>query len=297
MDKIFITGATGFVGNNLCKYLDKGYEFNKLNKNQEIIINESIVIHLAGKAHDFKKTLNSNEYYQVNTQLTRIVYDAFLKSQAKVFITLSSVKAVADKVDSDLSELFIPKPSTHYGKSKFLAEQYILNKLPSIGKRVFILRPSMIHGQGNKGNLNSLFEIVRKGFPWPLGAYDNKRSFCSIENICFIIKELIENQSIPSGIYNVSDDEPISTTEVIDLIAESQGKKAIIWNIPKFIIKCIAKVGDLIYLPLNSEKLDKLTETYVVINTKIKNAINKPLPLSSREGLLKTFESFNKNAQ
>ena len=164
------------------------------------------------------------------------------------------------------------------------------------GKRVYILRPCMIHGPSNKGNLNLLYKIVSKGLPWPLGKFKNKRSFCSIDNLCFIINELIENDQIPSGIYNIADDEPFSTNELISFISESQGKNLHIWNIPKFLINAFAKIGDILKLPLNSERLIKLTESYIVSNDKIKNAINKPLPISSKDGLMKTFNSFNNNA-
>ena len=150
----------------------------------------------------------------------------------------------------------------------------------------------MIHGAGNKGNLNLLYKIVSKGLPWPLGSFENKKSFCSIDNLCFIIKELIENDKIPSGIYNVSDDEPISTNDIIKLIALNNKKKYYIWKIPKFIIFTFSKLGDLLKLPLNTESLNKLTENYIVSNNKILQAINKSLPLGSKEGLIKTFNSF-----
>jgi nucleoside-diphosphate-sugar epimerase len=195
-------------------------------------------------------------------------------------------------VDGELNEEFIPNPVTHYGKSKLLAEHYILSKEMPAGKRVYILRPCMIHGAGNKGNLNLLFRLVSKGIPWPLGAFDNKRSFCSIDNLLFIIRELIENESIASGIYNITDDEPISTNELISLIADSNFKKPKIWKISKSWIVFIAKLGDLLKLPLNTETLQKLTESYEVSNSKIKTAIGKSLPLSSKEGLIKTFNSF-----
>ena len=159
-------------------------------------------------------------------------------------------------MDKELTEDCIPNPITHYGKSKLLAEQYILSKEIPLGKRVYILRPGMIHGPGNKGNLNLLYKIVSRGIPWPLGAYENKRSFCSIDNLCFIIQELIENENIPSGVYNVADDEPQSTNELISLIAVSQGRKTRIWNLPKSIINSIAKFGNLIKLPLNTERLN-----------------------------------------
>jgi nucleoside-diphosphate-sugar epimerase len=150
----------------------------------------------------------------------------------------------------------------------------------------------MIHGKGNKGNLNLLYKMVSKGFPWPLGAFKNKRSFCSIDNLCFIINELIENDKISSGVYNIADDEPISSNEIIKLIAKSMDNTPFILNIPKFLVKGFSKLGDIFKLPLNTERLSKLTETYLVSNQKIKIAIKKPLPISTKYGLIKTFESF-----
>ena len=296
MTRLFITGSSGFIGKNLIKYFNSKFDYYKFSKNEDIIINQDVVLHLAGKAHDLKNTSNEEEYYIINTELTKQIFDNFLESDAKVFITLSSVKAVADDLESELTEEYIPNPITHYGKSKLLAEQYILSKQIPDGKRVYILRPCMIHGPGNKGNLNLLYKIVRNGLPWPLGAFENKRSFCSIDNLFFIIRELIENDQIPSGIYNISDDEPISTNELIKLISLGQGKNPNIWNVPLSLIKTFSKIGDVLRLPLNTERLSKLTKTYIVSNNKIKNAINKSLPISSKDGLIKTFNSFNNNA-
>lgn len=292
---IFLTGSSGFVGKNIVSYFGKLLPINKYRRGSVINIQEDFVIHLAGKAHDLKKTSNVQEYYVVNTELTKTVFDAFLKSDAKVFITLSSVKAVADQVENILLEEVIPNPLTDYGKSKLLAEEYIISQQIPEGKRVYILRPCMIHGPGNKGNLNLLYNLVSKGLPWPLGIYENARSYLSIENLCFIIKELIENENIPSGVYNVADDVPISTNVIIKLIAETKGKESRILKISKPIITTFARFGDFLKLPLNSERLQKLTESYVVCNAKIKAAIDKPLPISSKLGLLKTFQSFSSN--
>ena len=297
MKSIFITGSGGFVGQNIIKYFSSIYEFYRFSQNDEININQEVVLHLAGKAHDLKKTSNSSEYYQVNTELTKTVFDAFLASNSKVFITLSSVKAVADEVEDNLTEEHIANPITHYGKSKLLAEQYILSKKIPEGKRVYILRPCMIHGPGNKGNLNLLYKLASKGIPWPLGAFENKRSFCSIDNLIYIIKELIEREDIPSGVYNVADDEPLSTNDVISILAESQNKKVMIWKVSKVLIQSLAKLGDILRLPLTTERLIKLTESYLVSNQKIKFVIGKNLQVSAREGLLKTFNSFHTNAK
>jgi nucleoside-diphosphate-sugar epimerase len=295
-NRIFISGSSGFVGSNLVKYLESFCNIKTYKKNDLIKIDHDIVIHLAGKAHDIKNTSTSVEYYEVNTELTKKFFDAFINSNAKVFITLSSVKAIADEVDGELNEEVIPNPITYYGKSKLLAEQYIQSKPVPEGKRVYILRPCMIHGPGNKGNLNLLYGLISKGLPWPLGSFVNSRSYLSIENLCFSIKELINRDDIPSGVYNVSDDVALSTNEIINMIAQSMGRKAYILNINKTFIKFLARVGDSLKLPLNSERLQKLTESYIVSNAKIKAALGKPLPVSSKNGLMKTFKSFAKNA-
>jgi nucleoside-diphosphate-sugar epimerase len=293
MNNIFLTGASGFVGNSLLNYF-KGDKIQISSRSKEYVFHGAkSIIHLAGKAHDLKKTSNTDEYYKVNTELTKKVFDAFLASNAKVFITLSSVKAVADQVDGSLTEDFIPAPITDYGKSKLLAEQYILSKEIPEGKRVYILRPCMIHGPGNKGNLNLLYQLVSKGIPWPLGAFENSRSFCSIDNIMFIIKELIEREDIPSGIYNMADDEALSTNDVISVLAESLNRTPKIWKVSKGLVQYVAKIGNLLRLPLHEERLHKLTDSYVVSNQKIITAIGKSLPVSSKEGLLKTFKSFS----
>ena len=296
MKKIFITGVSGFVGNNLVEFLSTTYDFFSYKKGVLPQVDQNVVIHLAGKAHDLKKVSFPEDYYNVNTELTKQVFDAFLVSNAKVFVTLSSVKAVADEVDGELLEEVAPNPKSHYGKSKLLAEEYILSHSIPSWKRVYILRPCMIHGPGNKGNLNLLYNLVSKGLPWPLGSFENARSYLSIENLCFIIKELIEREEIVSGVYNVADDDSLSTNEVIQLIAKSKGKKSRILKISKPLITNFARVGDFLKLPLNSERLQKLTESYLVSNAKIKAALDKPLPISSKEGLLKTFQSFSSNA-
>jgi len=293
MPSLFITGVSGFVGSNLINFFSSIYEIVSYEKGALVQVDQDVVIHLAGKAHDVKNISSSNEYYEVNSELTKVVFDAFLASKAKVFITLSSVKAIADEVDGVLSEEAIPNPITHYGKSKLLAEQYILSKEIPEDKRVYILRPCMIHGPGNKGNLNLLFNIVSQGLPWPLGAFENKRSFCSIDNLMFIIKELLEREDILSGVYNVADDEPISTNSVISLIAKSINKKDKILNISPCIVNLIAKFGDIFKLPLNSERLCKLTQNYIVSNQKLLNAIGKELPVNAIDGMKKTLRSFN----
>ena len=296
--KITLTGSTGFVGTNLQEYLKASHEVFSMSvryrENQDFQLIGDILVHLAGKAHDLKKVSQPADYYEANFELTKQLFDAFLVSDASVFIFMSTVKAVADEVNGVLTETTVPNPKTHYGIAKYQAEQYILSKELPKGKRVYILRPCMIHGPGNKGNLNLLYQLVSKGLPWPLAAFENQRSFCSIENLCFVIKELLKNEKIPSGVYNVADDVPLSTNDLIRLLGMSLDKKSRIINFPKTWILLTAKLGDVLHLPLNSERLKKLTEDYLVSSDKIVSAIGKPLPISSRDGLIKTFQSFKK---
>ncbi|RZJ52118.1 MAG: NAD-dependent epimerase/dehydratase family protein [Flavobacterium sp.] len=297
---IILTGASGFVGTNLYNYLESHnlivHPISLRNSIWKTDLNGDAIIHLAGKAHDTKNISNEAEYFKINTDLTVELFDAFLNSNVKDFIYFSSVKAVADKVDGVLYEDFQSVPATPYGRSKLKAEEYILSKTIPAGKRVFIIRPCMIHGPGNKGNLNLLYNIIQKRIPYPLAAFKNERSFLGIDNLNFMIKEILDKKSVESGVYNFSDDEMLSTNELVQLISSVSNKKNLSVAIPKSLINGAAKFGDIIKLPLNSETVQKLTENYRVSNQKIKSALGiEKLPYSTKEALEKTIKSFNIN--
>ena len=303
---VAITGNSGFVGVNLAPYLEnkgndivgvsrtplKSNELKYSDLNLTVWNSINAFIHLAGKAHDLKNTSEDNFYFEVNTELTKRLFDQFLVSDCEIFIYMSSVKAVADNVEGKLDENFEPNPVTAYGRSKLAAENYILSKNIPEDKRVYILRPCMIHGPKNKGNLNLLYSFVSKGIPYPFGKYFNKRSFVSIDNLCFIINELIDNNKIESGIYNIADDVSLSTIDLVRIISEVLNKPTRIIKLPKLFVRFLAKVGDFLPILINSERLQKLTENYEISNSKIKKAIQKKLPLSSIEGIKKTITSF-----
>lgn len=309
---ILITGINGFVGCNFVENWKDNhaiYGLDILSKDKDGIIQTypwdsfdklpsvDAIVHLAGKAHDTKNQSLAQSYFDINTGLTQKIFDYFLQSETKTFIFFSSVKAAADSISGDiLTEEVEPKPIGPYGESKIKAEEYILanSRQPTANsKHIYILRPAMIHGPGNKGNLNLLYQVLRKGIPWPLGAYENKRSFCSIDNITYVVEQLIVRENTESGIYHVCDDKALSTNEIVRLISKSSGKKPRIWNIPQKSVNSLARIGDLLHLPLNTERLKKLTENYVVSNQKIKNALGiSEMPMSAKDGMSRTFESF-----
>jgi len=325
--KILITGAFGFVGTSLSAYLaGKGYELWALDVESPLTETRRVqsvyqkcfdwkqlekipwsevdaVIHLAGKAHDTRNTSEAKSYFDINVGLTEKVVQAWKKAFARAdaetktqrkFILFSSVKAVADRVEDVLTEKAIPNPQTPYGQSKLKAEGVVRSAIGDRQSAVtsYILRSCMIHGPGNKGNLNLLYGVVKKGMPWPLGAFENQRSFMSIGNVCAVVEKLL-TASVPAGVYQMADDESVSTNELIGLISEALGKKARIWRIPSKWVRASARIGDALRLPLNSERLKKLTESYIVSNARIKGAFGwTAMPVSAREGLKATLESF-----
>ena len=283
--KFLITGAYGFVGTNLCKYLaEKGHEclaldipaakrdgvpyasfytWDGLDKLPVV----DAVVHLAGKAHDLKKVASEQSYFDINVGLTEKIFAA---AKTTRFIYFSSSKADAN--------------GNAYGRSKLAAEQFL-------NGRAIVLRPAMIHGPGNKGNLNLLWGIARRGLPWPLAAFENKRSFTSIANICAAVEALCERGE--NGIYPIADDEMLSTNRLIELIAETCGKRAKLWRVPKGVMRMVAKLGDVLHLPLNTERIVKLTEDSFVNNSHLKSQLGwNRMPIRAEEGLRRTLRSF-----
>lgn len=322
---ILITGIHGFVGSNLVVALREHhtlYGLDIIAPEKEGVVRTfswsdiettsfpmqhlpqfDAIIHLAGKAHDTKNRSAAQVYFDINTGLTRKVFDFFLESKAKKFIFFSSVKAAADSVVGEmLTEDVVPAPVGPYGESKIAAENYILSKLKVEdgdwktdlynGKQVYILRPCMIHGPGNKGNLNLLYNVVRKGIPWPLGVFENRRSFTSVDNLCYVLEGLLTKE-VASGIYHIGDDEALSTNELIALMCEAMGQKPHIWKLNRRMMEGCAALGTLLHLPLNTERLRKLTENYVVSNKKIKSALGiERMPVRAADGIMKTIKSF-----
>ncbi|WP_304633821.1 NAD-dependent epimerase/dehydratase family protein [uncultured Muribaculum sp.] len=316
MKSLLITGIHGFVGTNLVNALKDHYDiygldiispeldgvirtfsWNDLENNR--IPQVDAIIHLAGKAHDTKNKSAADVYFKVNTDLTKKVFDYFTNHKSiERFIFFSSVKAAVDKVPGEiLTEDVTPCPVGPYGESKVRAEEYILEQLnnkPAAynGRDVIIMRPCMIHGPGNKGNLNLLYGVISKGIPWPLGAFDNRRTFTSIDNLTFVIGRILSSH-VESGIYNMADDEALSTNELIRVMCKAMGKKARIIKLPRGIINASARIGDVLHLPLNTFRLDKLTESYVVSNNKIKKALGiDRMPIKAYDGLAHTIKSF-----
>ena len=144
--------------------------------------------------------------------------------------------------------------------------------------------------EGSERESALLFKFVKKGWPWPLAAFENQRSYASMGNVAFVVNELLK-KDVVSGIYNICDDESVSTNDLIRLMGNGLGHNAMMLNIPRVFIRLIAKVGDVLHLPLNTERLVKLTGDYIVDNSEMKRALGiSTMPVRALEGLKATIE-------
>ncbi|REC79845.1 epimerase [Chryseobacterium elymi] len=297
---VAVFGGSGFVGKNLMKsrLIDaeiKAVSLRDISWREDVGLVD-IMINLVGKAHDHKGTASEEDYFFANVELVKEIFDIFFKSDARLLIHVSSI-AVVEEFESEkpLEEESICNPFSIYGKTKRQAEEWLLKQILPKNKKVIILRPPMIHGPGDKGNLGLLYKIISKGLPYPLASFENSRSFLSVDNFNFFISEIIKNENeIETGIYHICDNEPVSTKDIISIIKKVTNKKTLNLSVPKIFIQGIAKAGDIVPLPINTKRLKKMTGSLLVSNEKIKNILKiTDLPVSSQQGLEKTIKSFS----
>ncbi len=304
---VLIAGVTGFIGTHLSKHLsEKGYEVSGLIRRDSAtrlmsafvsqwhywddipdLSTFDVVINLTAKAHDTEDRTEEEEYFRINYGLNNLLFERLLDSTCRRYIYMSSVKAVADTVDGVLSEDDPALPLTPYGQSKWEAEKHLNTHKEDVG--LLILRPVMVYGTGNKGNLSLLYNFVSRGLPWPLAGFDNQRSFLSIRNLCHVVEMYVAGK-LASGTYNVADSDSVSTRQLIEWMAEAIGTKPRFIAIPRPIVRITAKAGDIVHLPLNSERLKKLTENYVVSNRKLINALGHELPFMLKQEMIDTLQ-------
>lgn len=296
---ISIIGASGFIGKNLTQKLSEDFGVKNVSLRNENWRNQlsdaEVLVNLVGKAHDHKGTATEYDFFHANLELSKQIFDSFKKSDSKVLIHISSLAALEEtESNKALVETDHTNPQSFYGKSKREAEKWLLEQDLPNNKKIIILRPPMVHGPGDKGNLGLLYKLISKGIPYPLAAFNNKRSFISIDNFSYFIEEIINKHSdLDSGIYHIADDEAISTSSIIEIIKKIENKSVPNLSLPKPLVKLLAKVGDVIPFPLNTIRLKKMTSDLILSNQKIKTALGiSKLPLTAEEGIIKTIKSF-----
>ncbi|CAM4017802.1 NAD-dependent epimerase/dehydratase family protein [Arcobacter cloacae] len=235
MNKLLITGSNGFVGNYFIsryknKYNIKTFSFLKDHINNLDCSDIDVVFHLSALVHQMGGA-SCEEYERVNVTQTLQLAKNAKESGVKHFVFMSTVKVYGEETESKYTEDSTCTPEDEYGKSKLKAE-IELQKLEDEDFKVSIIRTPIIYGYGVKANIKNLVNLVNKVSILPFGNIQNKRSMVYIGNLCHIVDEVITQQK--SGIFLASDDEPLSTSRLIELIAKNLDKKIYLVKIPFF---------------------------------------------------------------
>ncbi|RXJ83089.1 NAD-dependent epimerase/dehydratase family protein [Arcobacter cloacae] len=233
--KLLITGSSGFVGNYFInkyknKYNIKTFSFLKDETHTLDCSDIDVVFHLSALVHQMGGA-SCEEYEKVNVTQTLQLAKKAKESGVKQFVFMSTVKVYGEETDSVYTEKSPCTPEDEYGKSKLKAE-FELQKLEDEDFKVSIIRTPIIYGYGVKANIKNLVNLVNKVSILPFGNIQNKRSMVYIGNLCYVVDEVITQQK--SGIFLASDDEPLSTSRLIELIAKNLDKKIYLIKVPFF---------------------------------------------------------------
>ncbi|CEG56231.1 NAD-dependent epimerase/dehydratase family protein [Legionella fallonii] len=310
MARILVTGATGFVGRNLVPALvGAGHEVRcavtrkvEYLQAEQVLVDKlehqtdwngvlseiDVVIHLAARVHIMKEKSKSSldEYCNVNSLATKNLAEQAAKLQVKRFIFLSTIKVNGESTDEGLpfTEESIAKPEDPYGQSKLNAEQYLHSISQNSDMQVVILRTPLIYGAGVKANFLKMLQLVDKGLPLPFGKIENKRSFIYIDNLVSAICTVIDAPRAANQLYLVADDNSLSLTNLLQVIAKEMNVKLRLISIPANLLMWLFKL-----LGMNGLRT-RLLGSLEVSSNKIKSQLGWNPPVSSSEGLARTVK-------
>ena len=311
MKRILITGATGFVGQPLCRRLSNDGHMIRIalmsqNENTPEGVSETVligdiaegvdwskaikgievVIHLAARVHHMREEVNNPHplYYKVNTEGTTSLADAAVKAGVKRMIFMSTVKVHGEGTDSPYHESDECYTEDPYALSKLKAEQALLEIGREQTMQIVIFRPPLIYGPAVRANFLRLFQFVDKGYPWPFGRLQNKRSILYVGNLIDAIALVIEHPAAAGEVFMISDGEDLSTPELYRRIAFSLGKKAVMFPFD----------GSLFALALRSidrgDIVRRLLGSLTVDSSKIRRELGWVPPFTLEQGLRETAE-------
>ncbi|MDN5096007.1 NAD-dependent epimerase/dehydratase family protein [Aliarcobacter butzleri] len=235
MSKLLITGSNGFIGNYFInkyknKYDIKTFSFLEDDINRLDCNSIDIVFHLSALVHQMGGA-SASEYEKINVTQTLQLAKKAKESGVKNFVFMSTVKVYGEETNSIYTENTVCNPEDDYGKSKLKAE-HELQKLEDENFKISIIRTPIVYGYGVKANIKNLISLVNKVPVLPFGKIKNKRSMVYIGNLCHLVDEIITQEK--KGIFLASDDEPLSTSKLIELIAKNLDKKIYLIKIPFF---------------------------------------------------------------
>lgn len=269
---ILVTGASGFVGRHLAAALAAaGWTVRGASRqavpakvpgvDEWVCVPENAtaeawgaavagvttVVHLAALAHhtDPRRQPTEEQFFEANAHATRRLAEAARAAgSVKRFVFLSSIGAVTDASDTPLDERTVPAPATPYGRSKLAGEAALAEVLGGSAVQFLSLRPVLIYGPGNPGNMARLLKLVRSGVPLPLGGVRNRRSFLFVENLVEAVLAALRTKSLPGGGFSVADREVVSTPELLRLIGAAAERPVQLWSAPRWLLNTAAAAGD-----------------------------------------------------
>lgn len=320
MKSVLITGATGFIGQYLVEALRQktNYRVIAATRRQVDLPVEirhvgdldahtdwhyalrdiDVVVHLAARAHVLNEQGGDAdaEFERVNTAGTKNLVKQAIAAGVQHCIFLSSIGAVASFSEVPLTEEHDCLPDTAYGRSKLATEQALVNLSKDSTLSWTILRPTLVYGAGNPGNMERLVKLVKLGLPLPLGAIRNQRSFVYVENLVDAIARCILNSNAYGQVFHISDDQTVSTPDLIRLIAQNTHQPCFLLPVSMGFLRAAGQVSDGLeslvsrQLPFNSQTLQKLMGSLVVDNRKFCNTLSWNPPFTFEVGLHKTFQ-------
>lgn len=311
--KILITGATGFIGQRLTTaLLNQGhtlYATQRLTSSpsqlpailQPIPLDNTLtpqaslpsldaVIHLAARAHILNDPSSdpSSDFFKVNTQGTLNLAKAALAAGARQFIFISSIGAMATLSPQRLTETSPGQPDTPYGRSKLAAEQALIDLAQGSPMAYTILRPTLVYGPGNPGNMERLLKLIQRRLPLPLGAIHNQRSLVYVDNLIDAILTTLHQPNAKNQLFLVSDGEDLSTPELIRRLAHYLNCSAPLLPIPPALMQLAGQLTG------KTDAVSRLTGSLAVDSTKIRHTLHWQPPYSVDQGLQATATWFLK---
>lgn len=310
--KILVTGAQGYVGRALCRYLvSEGYDVRGTVRDlstshvsgedlislcatgsieccrnwSDILEGVDTVIHLAAKVHQMEEDNLSVERFQVvNVDATRRLALAAVESGVRRFIFLSSIKVNGDGGDAAYTEADTPQPGDPYASSKLAAEKCLTGIAVNRDLEVVTLRPPLIYGPDVEANYYRLIRLVAKRIPLPVGKVKNHRSMVYIGNLVSAIEVCIRHPAAVGETFLISDGEDISTPELIRRIADGLCLRPRLWSVPLTLLRFAARLAG------KDKEIDRLSSSLQVDSSRIRKALGWVPPFSLNEGLRCTLE-------
>ncbi len=237
------------------------------------------VVHLAALAHqtDQRRLPSEAEFTAVNAGGTRRLAAAAREAGVRRFIFISSIGAVADFGDTLIDENAKPAPVSPYGRSKLAGEEAVREVFRGSAVEWCVLRPVLVYGPGNPGNMARLLRLVRSGLPLPLAGIHNHRSFLFVGNLVGAIARVVTARGVAGQVFHVADDKIVSTPELIQLIASTAGRKARLWPAPRWSLRLAARCGEVagglgLRTGLDSYSLRRLEESLTVSTKALRHA-------------------------